>query len=47
MYEGIGKGLSELFITMFILCCVTVPLGIWKIVDIVIWIIKHVNVSLN
>lgn len=29
-------------ITMFI---IFIPLGIWKLIDIVIWIINHITVS--
>lgn len=41
-FEYIG----DVMALMFILCCIFVPLGLWKLVEIIIWIIKHVSISL-
>jgi hypothetical protein len=30
---------------LFLLICL--PFGIWKIVDIIIWLIRHVSISVN
>jgi hypothetical protein len=30
-----------LFVTMAIIICVSVPLGIWKLIEIIIWFYKH------
>ncbi len=38
------SGLEDIFKYMFILLCVSVPLGIWKLVEIVVWLIHHVHV---
>jgi len=38
MYEGLLDGIGALIKFMFILLLVTVPLGIWKLVDIIRWI---------
>ncbi len=44
MDYGIGDGLGQLIKFLFAVCCVSVPLGIWKAVDIVIWCVHHVSV---
>jgi hypothetical protein len=35
--QGIGDGLEALFKMMVVLIIVFVPLGMWKLVEIVIW----------
>jgi len=30
-----------------ILLCIFVPLGLWKLVEIVIWLFKNVNISIG
>lgn len=30
---------------MFAICCVSVPLGLWKLVEILWWLATHVKVS--
>lgn len=45
MVSGIGDGLGVMFKWMFILICVFVPLGIWKLVEIIIWLVKHVHIG--
>jgi hypothetical protein len=27
--------------------CISVPLALWKLVDIIIWIIKNINITLG
>jgi|LakMenE18May11ns_1017448.scaffolds.fasta_scaffold9661211_1 hypothetical protein len=41
MSSGYGTGLEGLVVMAF----VGVTLGVWKIVDIIIWICRHVHVS--
>lgn len=41
------SGLVSLFKLMAILLCVTIPLGLWKLTEIAIWIYGHVNVNWN
>lgn len=43
MYEGLGQVLK---IGSLILC-VSVPLGIWKLVDIIIWLCHHISIGLH
>ena len=40
MFKGLGEGIAILFI----ICCISVPLGIWKLFDIVMWIVDHLRV---
>ena len=32
---------------MLALLCVSVPLGLWKLIDIVLWLFDHVSVDLG
>ena len=41
MYPDIGPMIKG----MFALLIVSVPLGLWKLVDIAIWLIDHVSVD--
>lgn len=42
MYED----LDNLIAILIVVSLISVPLGIWKLVEIIIWIIQHVSVSL-
>ena len=46
MYDDLGRIFDE-FASMekifIIACCIFVPLGIWKLVDIIIWFCQHIN----
>jgi len=41
MFDGIGQAMAVLFWT----CIVSVPLGLWKLVEIVIWLFNHVSIE--
>ncbi len=43
----IGKGIAELIFFLLIVCAISVPLGLWKLVDIVILLSHHVSLSLH
>lgn len=43
MFRGLGEAIAGMFIVLL----VCVPLAIWKMVDIVIWIIQHVEVGIK
>jgi hypothetical protein len=48
--EGLGMffdGIGKLINTLLILCVVFVPLGLWKFVEIVIWVYKHIHIHIN
>lgn len=36
--------IEQLFKFMFILILIFVPLGIWKIIDIIIWLFIHIEI---
>ncbi len=42
MYED----LDNLIAILIVVSLISFPLGIWKLVEIIIWIIQHVSVSL-
>lgn len=37
--------LLEFFIKFGIACFIFIPLGIWKLIEIIIWLFKHVKVG--
>jgi hypothetical protein len=39
--RGFMEGLQYFFVAFFILA----PLGIWKLVEIIIWLFTHIHVS--
>ena len=41
MFKGLG-GAINLLVILFL---VSLPLALWKLVDILIWVIRHLNVS--
>lgn len=45
MYGGIGRGITELMVLMIWGLVISVPLAIWKLVEIVIWLFNHVSIS--
>jgi len=45
MVEGIGRAIDDLIALMVFVCVVFVPLGLWKMIDILIWIFHHIHIS--
>ena len=43
-YDKIGIAIEGALKVMFVALCVFIPLGLWKLVEIVIWLIKNVDV---
>ncbi len=43
MFGHVGKSVDQLFKV----CAVLVPLGIWKLIDILYWIITNVSIGLK
>jgi len=41
-YTYIFDGMAKLFKTMIILCIVFVPLGLWKAVELVMWLARKI-----
>jgi hypothetical protein len=47
MYESIGKSFDMLMWTVFILLIIFIPLGLWKLVEIIIWLFENISISIN
>lgn len=47
MGPGMFDGLEKLYRLAFLLLFLAVPLAIWKVVDIIIWVVKHLKVSVQ
>lgn len=45
--SNLGDTIKVLFITMAALLIIFVPLGLWKIIEIIIWVFNHVSISVN
>jgi hypothetical protein len=43
MFSGMGMIIDGMFIAL----AICIPLAIWKLVDIIIWIIHHVKVGIQ
>jgi len=39
MFEGVGTAINALLI----ICVISIPLGIWKLIDIIIWFCSHIS----
>lgn len=37
------NGIGELIRLLFIVACISVPLGVWKLVEIVVWVFQHLQ----
>ena len=44
-YGRTGEGVVALVIFLMIVCAVAVPLGVWKLVDLTILLVRHVSFS--
>jgi hypothetical protein len=42
MDPNLGDGLATLFLMMALVLAIAVPLGLWKLIDIAIWLCHHV-----
>jgi len=42
-FSGLGKMLT----VMMVLLVLFIPLGVWKLVEIIIWLFKHIKVDLQ
>ena len=47
MYGNLGAAFVESFKWGIMIICITIPLSIWKIIDIIIWIIKHFDITFS
>jgi len=42
MFEDLGRLINMMMVS----CLVFIPLGIWKLIDIIIWICKNIKITL-
>ena len=45
MYSNVGEGFVALFKLMVALLAITIPLGIWKLIDIAVWLFRNVTIN--
>ncbi len=46
MYN-LGEALGYVTKILIIISCISVPLGIWKIIDIITWCINNIKIGIN
>ncbi len=46
-YARAGDAAVILFKFMFVLLCLFVPLGLWKLIDIAIWLYNNIHVQVG
>jgi hypothetical protein len=44
-YGGIGETINAMYYFCVVSLVVFVPLGTWKLIEIIIWLIHHIKVS--
>ena len=45
MYSGIGEAFKELWFLMVALLAITVPLGVWKLVEIILYLNNNLHIQ--
>jgi len=45
MYSNLGKGIESLAWMVIVLLLTAVPLAVWKLADIAIWLFDHISVT--
>lgn len=45
--SSFGRGMEAMLNGLLITCLISVPLGLWKLVEIVIWLWRHVSIDWN
>lgn len=45
MYEQIGEAVTALFKAMAWGLVIFVPLGLWKLIEIVVWLFRNVTIN--
>ena len=41
-----AQGFSEALQLMFIILLLSVPLGLWKLIEIIIWVVQHIRIGI-
>ncbi len=44
-YNRMGDGIGNLITIMIFALCIAIPLAIWKLVEIAIWLWNHVSIT--
>jgi len=39
--------LYSIIMVGFILLCISFPLGVWKLIEVIVWLINHVSISIS
>lgn len=47
MYEELGDAIVAFYWFCIISLLITIPLAIWKLIEIVIWLFRHITVDLK
>jgi len=47
MVEGIGKNVGQVIGCLGLSCLIFVPLGLWKLVEVVIWLVRHITITVG
>lgn len=42
-----SKAFSDMVMILVILCCIFVPLGLWKLVELIIWCVNNIKVNIG
>lgn len=46
-FSALGDGMMVMFKIICVILCIFVPLGIWKLIDIIIWCCHHVHLHIQ
>lgn len=41
--DSLGDAFGKMITVLVVTCAISVPLGVWKLVEIIIYIYKHLN----
>lgn len=45
MFNGMLDGIGRILDLMMILLIFFFPLGLWKLIDIIVWLFKHITIT--
>jgi hypothetical protein len=43
--SALADMMGKALMSVVILLCLSIPLAIWKVIDIIIWVVNHVDIS--
>ncbi len=47
MFDKIGDAICNAFTVLFVVVAISVPLALWKVYDIVVYIFEHVDIKVQ